>query len=440
MADQSRARMSRRKFVQGAAAAGVGGLVLGGLAGYGAARVASESGGTGGSIFGPIKIGAALPLTGWAAADGQEMKRGLEMAVEEAKARGDVGGDITLSILDVENMGPEIVTNAFRRLIDQEKVDAIIIGYVVGTGPEYDIVAEAGVPYMHVNTYEATARLVRENPDKYWMIFQGDPTEVWYGTGLPKFVQGLIDSGKWEPANNKAVVITSDNPYSITIAELFIEGAKQLGWDVPVYEQVVTPVADWGPVIAKIRQTQPALIVNTDFTPSDLATFTKEIVADPPPALLYEQYGPSIPEFLELAGDAANGVIWSTVIGVLPDQMANDWRQRYQQKFGEPPGFSNAGSEYDMVNIYLRAVAMAGGPKDRRKVCQYIKNMIHRGVCGTYIFNTPDNTVPPYPVAVKDPSLGMPHLYFQIQDGQHRVIWPDPYVEAEFQLPPWLKS
>jgi branched-chain amino acid transport system substrate-binding protein len=432
--------MSRRKFVQGAAAAGVGGLVLGGLTGYGAARVTESGGGGTGSVFGPIKIGAALPLTGWAAADGQEMKRGLEMAVEEAKARGDVGGDITLSILDVENMGPEIVTNAFRRLIDQEKVDAIIIGYVVGTGPEYDIVAEAGIPYLHVNTYETTAQLVRQNPDKYWMIFQGDPTEIWYGSGLPVFIEALVESGRWEPANSKAVVITSDNPYSITIAELFIEGAKQLGWDIPVYEQVVTPVADWGPVIAKIRQVQPALIVNTNYTPSDLATFTKEIVADPPPALLYEQYGPSVPEFLELAGDAAEGVLWSTVIGVLPDQMANDWRQRYLQRFGEPPGFSNAGSEYDMVNIYLRAVAMAGGPKDRRRVCEYIKSMIHRGVCGTYSFTTPDNTVPTYPAAVKDPSLAMPHLYFQIQDGRHRVIGPDPYIEAEFRLPPWLRS
>lgn len=440
MADASQTRVSRRRFVQGTAAAALGGIVAGGLAGFSAARVADEGEATGGSIFGPIKIGAALPLTGWAAADGQEMKRGLEMAVDEARARGDVGGDISLAILDIENMGPEIVSNAFRRLIYQENVDAIIIGYVVGTGPEYDIVAEAEIPYMHVNTYEATAQLVRQNPEKYWMIFQGDPTEIWYGSGLPSFIHYLVDSGRWQPANSKAVVITSDNPYSLTIANLFIEGAKQRGWEIPVYEQVVTPVADWGSVIAKIRQTQPALIVNTIFTPSDLATFTKEIVADPPPALLYEQYGPSVPEFLELAGEAANGVIWSTVIGVLPDQMANDWRQRYQQKFGEPPGFSNAGSEYDMVNIYLRAVAMAGGPKDRRRVCQYIKNIIHRGVCGTYTFNTPDNTVPPYPVMVQDPSLGMPHLYFQIQDGRHRVIAPEPYIETDFQLPPWLRS
>jgi branched-chain amino acid transport system substrate-binding protein len=293
---------------------------------------------------------------------------------------------------------------------------------------------------MHVATYEATAKLVRENRDKYYMIFQGDPTEVWYGTGLPLFYQGLIDAGKWTPANNKAVVVTSDNPYSILIADLFIEGIKALGWEVPVYEQVVTPVSDWGSVLSKVRDTQPAIIVNTNYTPSDLATFTKGIVEDPPPALLYEQYGPSIPEFLELAGEAANGVIWSTVIGVLPDAMGQAFRERYQAKFGEPPGFSNAGSEYDMVNIYLRAVALAGGPKDRKKVCEHIANTIHRGVCGAYRFMPDDLTVPPYPDEVNDPSLGQPHLYFQIQGGQHKAISPAPYVEAEFQLPPWLQG
>lgn len=438
MPTTSNSRVDRRRLIQGSAL-GAGALTAG-MSSFSLARAAAPALQEAGCDFGPIVIGAALPITGFLASDGQEMQRGLEMAIEEAKAAGIVGGNIELRVVDTEEMGPERIITAFRRLIDEEQVDAIIIGYAVGTGPEYDIVAEAGIPYMHVATYEATAKLVRENREKYSMIFQGDPTEVWYGTGLPGFFQNLIDTGQWTPANNKAAVITSDNPYAILIADLFTEGIQELGWEVPMREQVVTPVSDWGSVLAKIRDTEPAIIVNTNYTPSDLATFTRGFIEDPSPALLYEQYGPSIPEYLELAGSAANGVIWSTVIGVLPDEMGNAFRTRYQEMFGEPPGFSNAGSEYDMVNIYLRAVAMAGGPKDRPAVCANIANMIHRGVCGTYRFMPDDLTVPPYPAEFNDPSLAMPHLYFQIQEEQHMVIGPSPYIQSEFQLPPWLQE
>jgi branched-chain amino acid transport system substrate-binding protein len=436
MSNRTDNNVDRRSLIKGGAAAGIGGLTVASTQLRSAPAAAQEAG----CAFGKIKIGAAIPLTGYAAADGQEMQRGLQIAVEEAKARGDVGGDIELVILDSQEMGPEQIVTNFRRLIDEEQVDAIIIGYAVGTGPELDIVADAGIPYMSVNTYEANAKIVRENRERYWMVFQGDPTEVWYGTGLPTFMQELINTGKWTPANQKAAVVTSDNPYSILIADLFIEGVKQMGWEVPVYEQVVTPVSEWGPVISKIRDAQPAFIVNTDYTPSDLATFAKAIVEDPPPAIFYGQYGPSIPEFLELAGDAANGVVWSTVIGILPDEMGNAYKQRYQERFGEPAGFSNAGTEYDMVNLYLKAVALAGGPKDRRRVADYIASMIHRGVCGSYRFMPDDLTVPPYPAEVNDPSLGMPHLYFQIQNGQHVAIGPSPYIQGEFQLPPWLQQ
>jgi branched-chain amino acid transport system substrate-binding protein len=438
MSRTTHGRVDRRRLIQGTAAGA--GMLTAGMSTYSLARAAAPPLQDAGCDFGPIKIGAALPITGFLASDGQEMQRGLELAVEEARNSGLAGGNVELTVVDTEEMSPELLVTSFRRLIDEEQVDAIIIGYAISTGPEYDIVAEAGIPYMHVSTVEHTARLVRENREKFWMIFQGDPTEVWYGTGLPLFFQDLIDTGQWTPANNKAVVINSDNPYAILIADLFIEGIQELGWEVPVREQVVTPVSDWGSVLAKIRDTQPAIIVNTNYTPSDLATFTRGIVEDPPPALLYEQYGPSIPEYLELAGSAANGVVWSTVIGVLPDEIGNAFRQRYQDKFGEPPGFSNAGSEYDMVNIYLRAVALAGGPKDRRKVCDNIASMIYRGVCGTYRFMPDDLTVPPYPDEFNDPSVAMPHLYFQIQEEEHRVIGPAPYIQAEFQLPPWLQG
>jgi hypothetical protein len=33
----------------------------------------------------------------------------------------------------------------------------------------------------------------------------------------------------------------------------------------------------------------------------------------------------------------------------------------------------------------------------------------------------------------------MPHLTFQIQDGEQVLIAPDPYTTGKFQLPEWLQ-
>jgi branched-chain amino acid transport system substrate-binding protein len=437
MATGDKRSMNRRRFLEGAGVTGLVGLG----AGFGVGRATGggdATAGSGESAIGKIRIGAALPLTGNAAADGQEMKRGLEIAVAEARAGKLAGGDIETVVMDSKDMGPQTLVTVFSRLIQQEKVDAIIIGYATGTGPELDIVAEAGIPYMHVSTSEVAVKPVRANPEKYWMVFQADPTEVWYGRDIPRFMQQLEKDKSWKPANRRAAVVTSNNPYSVSIAKLFTEGVKKNGWEVPVFEQVITPVSSWNAVIGKIRKAEPAFIVNTNYTPSDLATFTKEIVKDPPPALLFEQYGPSIPEFIKLAGDAANGVLWSTVVGILPDKIGDDYRARYQKRFGDAPGFSNAGTEYDMVNIYLNAVGLAGSPEDRRLVCQNILDTSYRGVCGTYRFTKSDHTVPPYPSEVDDPSIGMPHLYFQIQDGQQVPVGPAPYTKGKVQLPPWL--
>lgn len=431
-------RVSRRDFLRGAAGAGVAGLAIGGAGGYLIAPKEAP-GGEVAKTGEKLRIGHTFPLTGYAAGDGQEMVRGSTMAVEDLNAKGGVlGMEVEHLWIDVEDMAPEKIISAFERLINQEKVDAIINGFILGTGPEYDLVAETPTIYMHVNTFQPNADTVRENPDKYWMTFHCDPTEIWYGIGFPKIMQQLMDSGVWEPYNEKVAVLTSDIPYSLNIAQLFQEEVVKIGWEVSLYEQVTLPTVEWGPVLSKIRQDPPGLIFQAHYAPADLAAFTKQFREDPTPSLVYEQYGPSIPEFLDLAGDDANGVIWSTVIGPLADDIGNAYRGRYRERWDADPGWSLAGALYDMVVMYARAVAVAGDPTDVRKVAETIENGVYRGICGGYSFIKEDHTVPAYPARTLDAGLGLPHLHFQIQGLEHKLIGPDPYAQTEFQLPEWI--
>src|SRR5690606_15852520 len=79
-------------------------------------------------------------------------------------------------------------------------------------------------------------------------------------------------------------------------------------------------------------------------------------------SLLYMQFTPSIPEFLELAGDAAEGVLWSTVIGVT-DKVGADpkpYAERFKERYGHEPKSIQAYMVRDAFEIWAAAVEKAG--------------------------------------------------------------------------------
>lgn len=435
-------RVTRRQLLTGAGAAAVGGLVVGGVGGYVVGSGGDDdgngvvAGGNGGSNGGTIGIGSASPVSGPYSGDGQEMTRGQELAVADINARGGVlGRELEIVVGDVEDLAPEKMVATARRLTN-DGVAAVFSGYTSTTSAEFDVYGEYGAPMFHLNTFQPNADYVADNAIEN--IYHSCPTEVWYGPGFILFMQRLIDSGVWTPSSESAAVITSNDPYSISIAQTVEADLRELGWDIVVSEEVTAPLTEWGPVLARIRQNPPGLIFHSDYIPGDLASFQQQFRSDPTPSLMYQQYGPSIPEYLELAGSDADGVIWSTVIGTLPDDIGEAFKDRYREEFGAEAGLSQAGAQYDLVHLWAQAAAMTGDPVDFEGVNENIKRMSYRGVSGTYRYKPGELTAIPYPDEVSDPSLGMPHLTFQIQDQEQVLIDPFPYEQGEFQLPEWL--
>ncbi len=189
-------------------------------------------------------------------------------------------------------------------------------------------------------------------------------------------------------------------------------------------------------MLSSVRDNPPSVLFSSDYNPADGAALAQQLAADPMPTLVYMQYGPSVPEFLELAGEAANGVIWATVLGLLSDKIGDDFRARYEAKFGQAPGWANAGGVYDTTWVWAKSVALAGDAKNYRRVAAMTERLIHRGTTGSISFENHAGLA--YPGQTSDPSLGQPHIIVQIQNGEHKIISPEPYTTSDFQLPPWF--
>jgi branched-chain amino acid transport system substrate-binding protein len=449
----SEPKMKRRDFLKSAATVGVGSVLGAGLASacQTAATPAAEVPAEGAPGEAPaeapavvqekrpINVVGLFPLSGFIAADGEEMRNGVVMAVDEINELGGlVGHELKyIEVDDVDSTGDQ-VTTAFERAIDVEKADVIFSGYHLTSGPEFDIVADAGVLYYNNNTQKAWTDLYQTDPERYWPIFQTDPNEEWYGGGFARYLNFLVENGQFEPPRGKtAAILAGDDTYSAFIGNTFNDTAQELGWDILLKEAfTVATVADWGPMLSKVRDVNPSVLFTADYNPAENAALTNTLAANPIPALIYQHYGPSVPEYLELTGENANGIIWATVLGFLPDEIGLDWVEAYEAKFGQTPGFANAPGGYDQVWVWAKAVALAGDPFDYQKVAQLTENGIHRGTTGGSSFENHGGRC--YPWQVNDPSLGQSHTIYQIQNGEQVLVFPDPYATGEFQTPPWV--
>lgn len=438
---------TRRSFLKTAAAtATAGGLSSAGLlaALNGEAKAASGE---------PIPIGCMTGLSGWPAAEALETQRGFEMAIDEINEMGGIlGRPLEGHVIDTKNPSAESVTSAASRLIDRYGVHAIVNGHNIGSqNAEYEPVADAGIIYIHTNTLISHRHVIEKDPARYYGVFMGDPAEYWYGPGWLRFAAYLRDSGQWKPRNNKLALIAGSSDYSITIIKAAERTAADFGWEIVMGPEIVkTPTTEWGPVLAKLRELNPALLLHSHLAAGDIAQFMKQFRQAPSDTLIYFPWGPLQAAFREIGGADVEGVIGSTVMGLLGDSMGQDFQARYAQRHDLSPGSTGAIAgcvPYGLLHHYAVAAAVAGGTGEpgnydqNRRIAQTLKRLPFRTVFGSIRYHQEWQSAVPYPdLEEKDPSLGMPHLFYQVQDHaqQPKLIAPVPYDAHRFQLPAWL--
>ncbi len=428
----------RRSMLRGSVGAGAAGMAA--LASFGADKAAAQEG--------PIPVGAALPMSGLAAADGVEFKNGLDLAAAEInEAGGILGRKLEIHVEDTKDMGADIVSQSMQRLVDRFSVPAIINGYNVGTNMvEMDVAADNDIIMMHANTLISHNEKFKTDPSRFYGSFQIDPPEYYYGPGCLNFLNELIKAGKWTPPNRKIAIIPSAVEYAVVIANAIKTKAKDYGFEVGLFETVQFPTTQWGPTLAKLRQDPPAAILVTHFLPQDLAQFMLQFKPQPTKSLIYMQYGPSLPAFRDIGGEAVNGVIYSTVIGCLPDEFAAPFRKSYRDKFGPKSAFITGSQTYDGLWKWALSAAIAGGagkPADKQqvqKVATAMRSLVYRGVNGVQRTDPAGQSSYCYPTQVADPSLGMPHQFLQHQDykSDPKLIAPALYATDSFVMPPWM--
>ena len=384
---------------------------------------------------GVIKVGVPAPISGWFASSAAEAVRCATMAIEDINAQGGlVGYRLEILTADAGIAGgpytPEATRAAMTYLAGQG-VDVMVTAYVQPI-TDVETAGELGIPYLHSDVVSGVSALVASDPEKYWMAFQCTPNEKNYGTQMAELPDYAEKAKGWKPINNKVALLTIDLGYNQGIRAAGKEAFAKIGWTVNIDEVFTSAQVEWGVILGKIRADPPAIIIFNDHVIADEATFMKQFIENPTPSLIWLQYGPAEPEFMDLAGQTAEGAVWATVLGAVPNATGNAWVERYKQRWGTNPGIGNGPGVYDEVMIWAEAVKKVGNPKDYRAVAaEILKTDYPNGNCGRYVFDQTTHD------ALRGADY-MPTLVFQIQTLKNVCVLPTKYATGDFELPPWM--
>ncbi len=406
-----------------AACAAIGTMVLAGAVGTAAAADV-------------IKIGLLAPLTGPASADGQEFKRGAQMAVDELNAAGGFKGNMfELVVGDVKDQSAGNVTSAVERLIGDPDVHFMLTGYASLTNFEIDTMAEAEMPYVLAATSAQTRDIIAPHPEKYGCCWSWTPSFDAYNTDVTTFVEKLEADGKLKISNKKVAIISSDNAYSKTISEGMKKTFAEKGWKITVDEMVpFGEVTDWRSILAKVRENTPDVVINTDYLSGNSASFLNQFLEQPTNSLVFLQYAPSVPEFVELTKTNSNGVVYDLLGGPLfspKNPRADEVAKKFKDKYGVDSGTYGL-ALYEIVHLYNDALKKAGDPKDHQAVMKALGETDKQTVAGRLKFD------PKTHLAMQGDEY-IPITFFQIWDGKRTLISPTAYATGEYKPQPWIK-
>ncbi len=323
----------------------------------------------------PIRIGAFLSATGPAAFLGDPEKRVLELYVDRINEAGGVNGrPITLTVYDDGGAADKAATFT-KRLIESDKVDALIGGTTTATTMAAVPLAErAEIPFISL-----AGAVVIVEPVKKW-VFKTPHTDR---MAADKIVSDLKARGM-----GKVALLSEDSGFGKSGREQALAAAKQQGVEVVADEVYGARDTDVTAQLTKIKNNPAAQAVVVFGLGQGPAVVTKNYRQLGLTLPLYQSHGVASKEYIRLAGGAAEGVRLPAAGLVVAGQLADKDPQKpvvtaftkvYEEAFSSEVS-TFAGHAYDGLMIVADAVRRAGGT-DKAKLREAIEQT--KGYIGT---------------------------------------------------------
>jgi branched-chain amino acid transport system substrate-binding protein len=324
-----------------------------------------------------IKIGHVAPLTGGIAHLGKDNENGARLAVDEINAAGGVkAGDKTFKLellAEDDKADPKEGTLAAQKIVDGGAV--AVVGHLnSGTSiPASKIYSDASV--AQISPSATNPKLTEQGFKTTFRVVANDNQQ---GGVLANFAAGEMKA--------KTIAIVDDRTaYGQGLADVVEKVAKEKGVKVVAREFTNDKATDFNAILTKIRAAKPDVVMygGMDATAGPMAKQMKQLGIKAP---MLAGDGVCSPEFIKLAGDAAN-ILTCSMAGEAVEKLPKgaDFVAKYKAKFNQDVQIYSPYS-YDAVYVIAEAIKAAGSA-ERAAITAAIPKTNYGGVTGQITFD-----------------------------------------------------
>lgn len=307
-----------------------------------------------------VKIGVLAPLTGFAAADGQEIQNVLKLAVENINQKGGLlGRQVELVIYD-DRADPKEAVALARKLIEQDQIKAFVAG-------SYSMPSRAVAPMFQEEKIPLVAAYA-VHPDVT-------------GAGNYCFRNGFLGPVEGRSAaytcvkllkGKRIALLTSDNDFGRTMAVGFKDYMKNSAGGAQLVSEQVYPMSekDFNPYLAKIKEAKPDVVFSGGYY-FQTGPMIKQARDMGLTARFVGEEGSDSQEFINIGGKSAEGFVLVTNLN-RDDKRAEvqSILKQYHARYNASLDMTSA-SAYDAFMIICNGILTAkstDGPAVRQAI------------------------------------------------------------------------
>ncbi len=308
-----------------------------------------------------IKIATVGPITGQYASFGEQMQRGLEMAVKDLNAAGGVLGEKLVGTVEDDACDPKQAVAAANK-VASEKVALVAGHFCSGSSiPASAVYAEEGI--LQISPASTNPALTEDAAKKGWkninrVCGRDDAQGIVAGKFLAETYKG-----------KKVAILHDKTAYGKGLADETKKNLNAAGVQEAMYEAYTAGEKDYSALISKMKaEGIDAFYVGGYHTEAGLMIrqareqgYNPQMVSGD--ALVTD-------EFWKITGDAGEG----TLMTFQPDPRKNDAAKGVVERFRadgyEPEGYTLY--TYAAVQVWAQAVAAAGST-DTDKVAAKVR-------------------------------------------------------------------
>jgi len=309
----------------------------------------------------PIQIVNLLELSGAGAPVGSNMKNGVELAVKEINAAGGIlGRKIELTTLDTQT-NPSIAKALAQKAVDMSAyavIGPIFSGSITVSMAE---TRRAEIP----NFTGAAAAAITQQGNPY--IFRTNFTQA---SSMPKVVRYIKDQLKARTVD----IIYINNDFGKGGRDEFVKAAQALGLKIGAEISTDQNQVDFSGPVLKVKQS-PGDVLFTYTNEEESARLVRELRKQAYAKPIVGDTTIVNQKAIELAGDAANGVVGHVALTAdAPQPEVRAFSAKFEKEFKYKPDHN--GLQGYMTPYIIKAVTEKIGKVDSKAFAAAMKNVV----------------------------------------------------------------